>query len=56
MEDKVVENIRENRCAAEEKIVIEKAGMKKLAFQEKISKMTEIKHLQHEVQALRDRE
>ena len=56
MEDAIVESIRENRHAAEEKIATEKVDMKKLTFQEKVSKMTEIKRLQQEVQALQDRE
>ena len=42
------ENIRENMHKAEEKIAAEKAGMKKLSFQEKVTKMNEIKQLQQE--------
>ena len=41
---------------AKEKITAEKAEMKKLSFQEKVTKMVEVKQLQQEVQALCDQE
>ena len=52
MEDTNAENIRVNRRVAEDKITTKKVDMNKLAFQEKVAKMTEIKQLQQEVQAL----
>ena len=42
-------NIRVNRCITKEKIATKNAGMNRLAFQEKMAKMTEIKRLQQEV-------
>ena len=45
MEEVTVERIRVSRHTAEEKITVEKADMKKLAFQEKVAKMSKIKKL-----------
>ena len=46
MEDVTIEIIRVRRRVAEEKIIVEKSNMKKLPFNKKVAKMTEIKRLQ----------
>ena len=43
MEDATAENIRENMRKVTEKIIVEKEEMKKLSFQEKVTKMIEIR-------------
>ena len=56
LKDATTESIREKIIKAEDEIAVGKAEMKKLPFQEKVTKMTEVKQLQKEVQALRDQE
>ena len=56
LEDATIGNIRENVHKAKDKIIVVKEEMKKIPFQEKVSKMAEIKQLQQELQALHEQE
>ena len=56
LEDETEEKIRENVCKAKEKVAAEKVEMNKLSFQEKVTKMAEIKQLQQEFQDLCEQE
>ena len=49
LEDETREKIKENAQKADEKIIATRVEMKKLSFKEKVTKMVEIKQLQHEV-------
>ena len=49
LEDETREKIKEIVRQADEKITAAKAEMKKLSLKEKVTKMVEIKQLQHEV-------
>ena len=56
LEDETMENIREYAWKANDKIIVVKAEMIKISLKDKVANVSEVNHLQQEVQVLRDQE